>query len=69
MACERFTDLVKRNECCFTRFEPATTASGEACYGVQLFIKIVEHETALEPAKVGYEDVAENLIEEVELIE
>ena len=62
MACEYFNDLVKRNECSYTQYVETEPMP------IQLFVKTVEPETALEPAKMTHEDVAELLIDQVLLI-
>ena len=62
VACEYFNDLVKRNECSYTQYVETEPMP------IRLFVKTVEPETALEPAKMTHEDVAELLIDQVLLI-
>ena len=52
--------MVKRHECSYTGLsrEGGRTA-------IRLFVKTVEPETALEPAKITHEDMAELLVDQV----
>ena len=60
VACEYFSQLVMKLECSYM-----LQSRDGGRMAIRLFVKTVEPETALEPAKVTNEDVAELLVDQV----